>query len=235
MATARPPWTHPAYLLLTFSLAATIVWGFWPSYFGSLLQGGVRRPWIIHLHAAVFIGWVILVVTQALLVTAGALQVHRRVGRAGIVYGVLVLCMGSVISVAAPVMHVRAHTMSAERASLVVLYNLTDILVFAAFFAAAMALVHRPQWHKRLILSATVALSSAAVGRVLPGGTLLYLFVWLLPLFGSMAIDLLHTHRLHAASCLSVPVFLIASFKVQLYALAPTVSDLGQALIRPFV
>ena len=34
---------------MTFLLIAMVIRGFWPSYFGLLVRGGVRRPWIIHL------------------------------------------------------------------------------------------------------------------------------------------------------------------------------------------
>src|SRR5262245_57398884 len=41
------------YLALTFLLIAMVIRGFWPSYFGLLMHGGVRRPWLIHLHGAI--------------------------------------------------------------------------------------------------------------------------------------------------------------------------------------
>jgi hypothetical protein len=115
--------TRRAYLAIVLLLAATVVWGFWPSYFAPLLKGGVSRPWIIHVHAVVFIGWIVLLIIQALLVSVGRIRDHRRLGRVGMVYGTAVFGVGLIVSLAAPVLHVRAHQMPVERASLVVMYN----------------------------------------------------------------------------------------------------------------
>lgn len=230
-----PVGTRRAYLGIVFLLVATVVWGFWRTYFGPLLHGGVSRPWIIHVHAAVFIGWIALLTTQALLVSSGRIRDHRRLGRVGLVYGCLVFCLGVAVSFAAPILHVQAHQMPVERASLVVLYNLTDILLFGAFFAAAMIQRRRPEWHKRLILSATVALTSAAVGRIPFGGQGEYLAVWLLPLFASMVVDLVTQRRVYAISWVSLVVFVAESYKVELFFLSPIWQRVGLALTGLFV
>ena len=223
-----------AYFVIVLCMAAMVVWGFWPSYFGPLLRGGVDRPWIIHVHAALFLGWVILLILQASLVTFGQQRLHRRVGKFGIAYGIAVLCLGTIVSFAAPVLRVHAGQMPAAVASMVVLYNLTDMLVFGGFFAAAVAQRRNPEWHKRLILSATIALAAAALGRVLPPGWL-YIGVWMSPLFASMLVDFASRRRLHPVSLISVPVFLLDAHKVDLLGLSPLPRELGRMLIAPFV
>jgi len=84
-----------------------VVRGFWPSYFGPLVSGGVTRPWIIHLHGVIFVGWMALLLAQVSLVAMGRVRLHRRVGNIGIAYGVLVLVIGLAVSFVAPVLHVR--------------------------------------------------------------------------------------------------------------------------------
>lgn len=227
--------TRRAYLAISLAVVAIVAWGFWPSYFRPLLHGAVHKYWIIHVHAVVFIGWLILVVTQASLVATGNIDLHRRVGQVGIAYGILVACIGAIISFATPILHVQAHQMPLERASLTVLYNLTDIFVFSGFFAAAIVSRRAQEWHKRLILSATIGLSSAAVGRVLPGGSLVYLLVWLSPMLASMAVDLWVMRRVHLVWLISLPIFVMTSFKVQLFSLSPIWQTLGRTLISPFV
>ena len=54
--TASSSDSQGAYLVIALGVAAMVVAGFWPSYFGPLLHGGADRHWIIHVHAAVFIG-----------------------------------------------------------------------------------------------------------------------------------------------------------------------------------
>jgi len=223
------------YLAIVLGIVVTVIIGFWPSYFGPLSRGGADKHWIIHVHAAVFIGWLVLLVTQALLVSMGKGRLHRRVGQVGLVYGTLLFCVGLVISVAAPALAVKAGRLPVERAGLIVLYNLTDILVFGAFFAAAAAYRRQREWHSRLILSATIALTGAAVGRVIPSGSLWYLIVWLAPLAASMAMDLATVKRLHGVSLLSVAVFVGVFFKVAFYSASPVWRVFGKMLIDPFV
>ena len=86
-----------------------------------------------------------------------------------------------------------------------------------------------------MILSATVGLSSAAVGRVLSGASASYLFVWLFPLLASMAVDLAMQRRVYAVSWLSVLLFLAVSFKVSLYSLSPVWQQIGRLFLIPFV
>jgi hypothetical protein len=183
----------------------------------------------------VFLGWVVLLVAQASLLATGRADLHRRVGRVGIAYGALLLCVGLAISVAAPALRVRAGQLPVDRAAFVVLYNLTDIVVFGAFFAAAVACRRQRELHKRLILGATVALTGAAVGRVLDSSSVWYLLVWLAPLIASIAIDLATTARVQRVSLASIVVFIVVFFKVDVYSALPISRAVGRALLDPFV
>jgi hypothetical protein len=53
---------------------------------------------------------------------------------------------------------------AAGRAFFIVPFTAT--LLFAGFFAAAIANIRRPEWHKRLMLVATISLLQAAVARM---------------------------------------------------------------------
>lgn len=66
------------YLAITLFLIAIVVWGFWPTYFGVLLSSGATRPWIMHLHGAIFSGWMLLLLAQVSLVSMGRVRLHRR-------------------------------------------------------------------------------------------------------------------------------------------------------------
>ena len=54
--------------LLAIAIAAV---GFWPTYFGPLVAGTAEKTPIIHLHAAVYVGWLALFLTQAALAATG--------------------------------------------------------------------------------------------------------------------------------------------------------------------
>ena len=221
-------------MAIAVGVAALVAWGFWPSYFGPLSRGQANRPWIIHVHAAVFLGWVGLLIAQAAAIAQGRVSQHRRIGLAGAAYGALVLLLGVVVSIAAPVIRLRAGQMPAGIAERVVLYNLTDILLFGAFFSAAMATRRRPELHARWIISATTAMVGAAVGRVVTGD-ILYFFVWMSPIFAAIAIDLSTRRRLHPIFAFSLAAFFVAWFKVPIVSASPALRVIGRILITPFL
>ena len=66
------------YVALSIFMVGIVFAGFWPSYYGPLMRGDADRPVVVHIHGAVFIGWMALVVAQ--LVTDSA--AWQPIGRA---------------------------------------------------------------------------------------------------------------------------------------------------------
>jgi FtsH-binding integral membrane protein len=222
-----------SYLALAIGIAFIVGLGFWQSYFGPLLAGRANRPWIIHVHAAIFVGWLGLLIAQVAAIVRGRVALHRRMGAAGAAYGALVFIIGIVVSIAAPVIRVHAGQMPAPVAESVVLYNLVDILVFGAFLVLALATRRRPDLHARWIISATTALVGAAVGRI--SGGVLYFFLWMSPLWCAIGIDLWKSRRLHPIFVLSLAIYFAAWFKVPVVSASPALRAVGRALIDPFL
>jgi FtsH-binding integral membrane protein len=233
-----PPQPHRliprrSYLALAIGIAFIVGFGFWQSYFRPLLAGKADRPWIIHVHAAIFVGWLGLLIAQVAAIVGGRVAVHRRIGAVGAAYGGLVFVVGVVVSIAAPVIRVHSGQMPTGIAERVVLYNLTDILVFGAFLVAALATRRRPELHARWIIAATTALVGAAVGRI--AGDVLYFMLWMSPLWGAIGIDLWKERRLHPIFVLSLGVFFATWFKVSVVSASPALQAIGRSLIGPFL
>ena len=233
--TRTPALTRQIYLAISCLLAATAVWGFWPGYFAPLLRGGVQHFWFIHLHAGVFLGWMILLVVQAVCVASGKVALHRTIGSGGIFVGVLVIAVGAFISVAAPLARLAAGQLQVRTAEVVVLYNLTDMVVFSVLFALAIAFRARPGLHRRLIVCAGNALTGAAVGRMLASDSLAYLVVWLAPLAVAMAADLAVERRIHPVFVCSGAAFAFMFLKVDLFARSELAHAIGRLFIAPFL
>ena len=206
--------SHALYLALTAALVATVVVGFWPSYFGRLWQGTFDAPWFMHVHAAVFTGWMVLLMVQAVLAAVGRVRAHRRLGTAGIAVGVLLLIMGLFVSFAAPAAHVRAGRWTVDRAAGFMLLPLVDMVLFAGFFAAAIVYRRRPEIHKRLIISATVAVSFAAAARIYNTDVVRLITLWLAPIAFAAVFDLVTRRRVHAVWLISLAVFVCAALRV---------------------
>jgi hypothetical protein len=224
----------PAYLGIAILFAGIVIWGFWRSYFGPLMTGTADRPWIVHLHAAVFVGWVLLLIAQAALASAGNVRLHRQVGVAGMTYGAFVFLIGVMVSVGAPALRVRAGDFPLEVGGMVAILSLADLLLFGAFLALAFVYRWQSHVHKQWIIAATAALGGAAVGRVLKTDSLPYLLVWLSPVLAIIAIDLMSRRRLSAVPFVSGSLIVVSFFKVPLLA-APIWNEIGRALVGPFV
>ena len=138
--------------------------GFWPTYFGPLVAGAADKTPIVHLHAAVYVGWLAIFVTQTVLAATGRIAAHMKLGRFAIGYGVLVIAVGLLTAFARFALRVRAGEAADAQAQL--LGPLLDMLVFAPFFAAAIYYRRKPELHKRLMIVATTSLLIAAVGRM---------------------------------------------------------------------
>ena len=223
---------HQFYIGVTLFLIATVGIGFWPSYFGTILTGATR-PFVMHLHGAVFTGWMALLLLQVGLAATGRVSMHRRVGNFGIWYGVLVLVMGIVVTFAAPVMHVRAGEWTADQAAGFLVFPIGDMILFGGFFGAAVAYRHKPDIHKRLILAATVALAFAAVARMNLSPVWLAL-LWLSPMAAAMAFEFFARGRVHKVDAITTTIMAVAFFRVLLEK-SENWLVVGRSLLRPFL
>jgi hypothetical protein len=216
-------------------MAAMVVAAFWPTYFGPLVRGGGGQPWILHLHGAVFIGWMALLITQVALVAAGRTRVHRLLGSVGIAYGAIVLAIGLVVAFYAPLTHIASGAWDIDAAASFLLLPLGDMVLFAGLFGAAVAYRRRPEIHKRLMLLATTALMFAAVSRrVAPESPWTFLPLWLAPVGLAMAYDLRNRGRVHPTYLVGT-VILIAAF-CRVYVRESDIwLIVGRALLGPFV
>jgi hypothetical protein len=196
------------YVGLALLAAAIAAVGFWPTYFGPLVAGGVEKPVIIHFHAAVYVGWLALFLTQAILAATGRTASHLKLGRFAIGYGVLVIAAGLIAAFGMFAIRVRAGDMLAAQRSL--LGPLLDMAVFAPVFAAAIYYRRKPEVHKRLMVLATTALLIAAVGRMTffgePRNQLLVQLVWSTPILVAMAHDFWKQRRVSAIYALGLLV-----------------------------
>ena len=192
-------------------ILATVFLGFAHSYY---LAGMFRAPLpspIVHIHGAAMSCWILLFITQVCLVSAGRVDIHRRLGIAGFLLACLIVLLGVLVGTDQLVRNSADPAAGAkfQFASVLYIIPLTDDLIFAAliFFAFRMRL--NAVAHKRLILIATIALTDAAIARwpfaFLRNGPplsilisqLAILFAFLLPIVGY---DLWSARKIHRAT-----------------------------------
>jgi hypothetical protein len=139
--------------------------GFAPTYWMPLLKGVIHLPPILHLHAALFYGWLLLYLGQSWLACSGQIARHREWGMAGVALasGMFFVGIGAAINTVKRSEAFSAASADAARRFLVV--SVTGAIVFAVLFALAVVYVKKPEIHKRLMLVATASLLQAALGR----------------------------------------------------------------------
>ena len=224
---------HSFYLALTLFLMATVVVGFWPTYFGQLLRGGGTRPLVMHFHGAIFTGWMLLLFVQVSLAASGRVAAHRRIGTFGIWYGAAVWVMGVIATFAAPVIHVHRGEWPLDQAAGFLILPIGDMILFGLFFGAAIRYRHKPEIHKRLIVAATVSLAFAAVGRMnlsLP----LSFVIWMAPMATLAAFDYASTRKIHRVTAIASVTLAMAFLRIPLIEFEGWIA-VGRVLLRPFV
>jgi hypothetical protein len=210
---------------MAIALGLTVFAGFSSTYYLRFFAGGPEATFtggpfsaLVHVHGALFTAWVLLFIVQTALVARRRVAVHRRLGVAGAALAAAMVVVGTYIAIATAA---RGSAPAGVDPLAFLIIPIFDMVLFATFVTAALALRRDKEAHKRLMLLAYVSIVVAAVGRlpgVLPLGPpaffgLSFLFVVLAGLY-----DFLSRRRVHkvylwggAIIAVSVPVRLIIS------------------------
>jgi hypothetical protein len=197
------------YFLMSLLIAVVVVYGFSHTVNDNLIHPAVPRPLILYVHAAIFSGWVVFFIFQSAVVRTGNVRLHRRTGWFGVALGATIPVLGVFTAITmARFKILHFHSMSAASDLIISFF---DMLAFALPFALAIYWRKKPEFHRRLILIATCALTAAAFGRfppqLLPPG-FFYAGVDLLILLG-VARDLIVNRRIHRIYRYALPAFVI--------------------------
>jgi len=206
--------TRRWFFVVAGGVMAMIVFaGFWNSYFRPLISGTSGHSGAIHFHALVYLGWIALFLTQAVLAATGRIESHRRAGKVGIAYGVLVIVVGVGTTLYQYAAVIRARGL--EASLWFPIWPLIDMLIFAPFFLLAVLLRHKPEIHKRLMIVAMTTLLIAPAGR-LGLSVVLTQLVWLSPILLGVASDLFRQRRVHWVYVMGVAVLYASSYRPRL-------------------
>ena len=90
----RHPWDPNFFLLYVVLIWAPILAGFVPEIVRHYATGSPPQPWMVRLHGAAFVGWLLLLTTQVTLIRNREVRLHRRIGMAGGGLAVLMVVLG---------------------------------------------------------------------------------------------------------------------------------------------
>jgi hypothetical protein len=185
-------------------ILVTVFVGFARTYF---LAGVFRAPLpniLIHIHGVVFSAWIVLLITQISLVTAGRVDIHRKLGLWGFGLACLMVVLG-VLAATDSLSRSFSPPGSGLDPKTFYAVPILGILVFAVLVFFAYRERMNPAAHKRLIMLATFSLLLAPTGRppfaaiTAARPYLAGFFVWIFLLL-LVGYDLWSTHKVHRAT-----------------------------------
>ena len=154
------------YTGMGLAIAATVIWGFAPSfYFSRWMAAPPTTPEIgtlLALHGSVFTAWVALMVVQPMLIAARNLRLHRRLGYFGAAVAAAMVVLGNLAAIAA--MHGGFRGLGDVYVFYAVPFFAINSFAVTIFFAIRWR--NRANSHKRLILLSNSALLGAAIARI---------------------------------------------------------------------
>lgn len=216
------------YLIMSLLMAAVFVGGFSTTVPGDFAPPGL--PLLLHVHGAISTCWVLLFVAQPAFIARGSLKLHRQVGMVGAGLAGLMAIMALVATVFA----IRYGRVPLFFPPAIFLFlNLLGILAFAGLIAGGVALRRKAEWHKRLMLCATITILGPGLGRLLPmpsfgeaAPLVMFGVILLFGLAGPVA-DLVTRKRVHPAYAWGLAAIVLSNVLVAPLAFSP----LGQTLL----
>lgn len=201
-----------------------------------MVRAGARAPFppVLHVHAVLMGSFLLLLLTQTIMVATGRCALHKQVGIAAFVLVPALVVVGLIL---APTMyhqvwggaHFGPPPVRAALAPVVplleniLLLQISAGLLFALFIGIALgARATRPGMHKRMMFLGTAIPLGAAIDRmwwlassmpVLPWATDVYILLAIAPMF---VWDVMRNRRVHEAyrlwAAIYLPVVLLVNF-----------------------
>jgi len=189
-------WVALAAALITFT-------GFARTFYLRSSFGAAPLSTLLVVHGIVMSAWFVLFFTQVWLVGVGRRDMHRRLGIAGMVVAVLVLCVGVIAAIDAGRRGVSPPPGLATPLEFMAV-PLFDMPVFAALAGAAFWYRRRPDIHKRLMVLATLGMLTPAISRIplrfiQDGGPPVFFGLAIVVVLTCVAIDTVRNRQLHRA------------------------------------
>lgn len=159
MATIRP-WRDDRagrfYVVIALVAMSAVAIGFSTTYFVPLARGTFAGPLVAHVHGLLFIAWIALILVQPLLVRRRQTRVHRTLGWVALPLALTMAVSGLGVGVFAVS---RDLVLGGDDSAYSQLIGVVAaMLIFVIYVLVAIALRKQPDWHKRMMVLATIAI-----------------------------------------------------------------------------
>jgi len=209
-AVGRPKargWFHVG---LSGALLLCVVVGFSPSFFLRPAFTARPLPLYLYVHGGVLTLWFSLAFMQSVLVATERTALHRRLGVVGGFTAAVLVPLSGLVAVRAIPRYTAAGVTAAE-IQFIVIGDLVSLVVFSGLVAAALAWRHHRDWHRRLMVVASIMIIGPAVARLERAGIAVPVPAVLLGLLLAVGVnDTVQLGRLHRATVVSASVVLLS-------------------------
>lgn len=155
------PGFHTSFACLLLIL---LVVGFWPTYYGPMINGALAISPLLHIHGIIGTAWVLFFLLQTVWIARGHRRIHMTMGWIGAVLAAGMVLMGFLLAIdviAAGVVNERI--VQAQRFSIL---PLSTSLLFGTMVALAIVNRGHSAVHKRLTLLAMISMMPPAIVRI---------------------------------------------------------------------
>jgi hypothetical protein len=195
-------------------------------------------PLLIHIHAAVFVLWLVVQTAQIVLVVRGRFDLHRRLAIFALGLAFVMIPLGVATALTSKFRHLGLPGSSPQ----FLIINLIDIIPFGLFTLAGYLMRRDAASHKRLMMLAMVAISDPGFDRFSDVFLTRSLHVWpmfiyifwgnLLLLALMTAWDLWRRRSLNTAFAVGAALLLASEFAAVILYLDPMWKQVATALVR---
>ncbi|WP_332819262.1 adenylate cyclase [Sphingopyxis sp.] len=217
---------------MALGLAVFIIFGFLQFALRGFVDP-VAAPFWVHAHGALMLAWLGLLVVQPTLVTRDNLALHRRLGWIGAGLATAITFLGVFTGVASLVLGRFPPFFSPPY---FLALTTVESLVFGLVVMAAIRRRAMTDWHRRLMIGATIVILEPALGRILPmplmiGWSDIPVGIVQLAVVGIVALhDRRTLGRVHPATKIIAAVVVATRITIYLLSMTPPVIALAARL-----
>jgi hypothetical protein len=154
--------------IFIFLILISVQWGFYQSYTSLFPKFNNITP-LIHIHGALLMTWMLLLIAQPLLIQYGRANLHRTIGKSSWVLGPLIIVSLFLIGKTGYYRGLEANVPEQNMLVFIVL-DMRGFLSFAIFWSLAMITRKKPNSHMRYMIATGILAIGPGVGRGLGAG-----------------------------------------------------------------
>ncbi len=151
------------YFYMALFCAAVAFGGFLPTFWLPVVGGAHVAAPVIAIHGILFSVWMLFFIFQTWLVASGQVANHRAAGLFGIALASVMTVFGFLVQINEIQRGAAAGDLNAGLSFSIL--PLWHIVFFAGVVTYAITNIPRPEWHRRLMLLATISLLNAPLAR----------------------------------------------------------------------